>query len=61
MVPSHGHYARKTHFLGTLKKLGLTPLHTSIQIQFQWNGTHAISPYLDYSERERDNATLLTN
>ncbi len=47
MVPSHGHYGGKTHFLGATRKLGPTPLHTSIQIQFQWNGTHAIPPYLD--------------
>ncbi len=40
----------------TTRKLGLMPLHTSTQIQFEWNEIHAIPPYIDYSEREHDNA-----
>jgi hypothetical protein len=44
----------------TTRKLGFAPLHTSTQIQFEWNGTRAIPPYIDCSEREHDNATFLT-
>ncbi len=44
----------------TTRKLGHMLVHTSTQIQFEWNGTRAIPPYIDCSERERDNATLLT-
>ncbi len=34
------------------------PLHISIQIQFQWNGVHAIQLYNGYSGRQYDNATF---
>jgi hypothetical protein len=41
----------------TTRKLSPSPLHTSTQIQFEWNGIRAIPPYIDFSEREHDNAT----
>jgi hypothetical protein len=42
------------------RKSSLVPLHTSNQIQFQWNGTCAIPPYIDCSEPKCDNANFLT-
>jgi hypothetical protein len=39
------------------RKLGPTPLHTSIQIQSEWDEICATPPYIDYNEREHDNAT----
>ncbi len=38
MVPSHGHYGGKIHFLGATRKLGPTPLHTPLKFNFNGMG-----------------------
>ncbi len=46
--------------LNNTRKLGHVPLHTSTQIQFQWNGTCAITPYINCNEREHENVIFFT-